>query len=91
MSTKKVSYNEKGIKDLPNDKPVLYKIETNAGSLNYVGIAQRGRVQERIKEHIGEIPGSKVKIEQFSRIDDAREKEANVIKRSNPQYNIQGK
>jgi hypothetical protein len=91
MGTKKVIYSEKGINDLPNNKPVLYRIETGGGSPNYVGIAQRGRVQERIKEHLGEIPGAKVKIEQFSSIDDAREKETNVIKRSHPKYNIQGK
>jgi len=31
MGTKKVNYNKKGIEQLPNNKPVLYKIETNAG------------------------------------------------------------
>ncbi len=63
MGTKKVNYNNAGISQLPNDKPVLYRIETEGSSLNYAGIAQRGRVQDRIKEHLGEIPGSKVRIE----------------------------
>lgn len=89
--TRKKKYNATSIDSLPNDKPVLYRIETEAGNLNYVGVAKRGRVTERIKEHIGEIPGATVKIEQFSRISDARSKEKNVIKRNQPKYNKQDK
>ena len=88
---KKVKYNKSSIEQLPNDKPVLYRIETKNGNINYAGIAQRGRIQERIKEHLGEIPGSTVTIEQFHSISDARKKEANVIKRKKPKYNKQGK
>jgi len=91
MGTKKVKYNPVGIGQLPNDKPVLYRIETDSGNPNYVGTAQRGRVRERIKEHLGEIPGANVRIEQFSSIDEARQKEARVIKRNQPKYNEQGK
>lgn len=87
MGTKKVKYNREDINQLPNDKPVLYRIETENGTLNYAGVAKRGRVRERIEEHLGEIPGAKVRIEQFSRIQDAREKETKVIKRNNPKYN----
>lgn len=88
---RKTKYNETSIDNLPNDKPVLYRIETAAKNLNYVGIAKKGRVSERIKEHLGEIPGSTVRIEQFSSINDARAKEKNVIKRSKPKYNKQDK
>jgi excinuclease UvrABC nuclease subunit len=91
MGTKKVKYNESGILALPNDKPALYRIETEGGKLNYAGTAQRSRVRERIKEHLGEIPGATVRIEQFSSIENAREKESNVIKRNQPKYNEQGK
>jgi len=91
MATKKVDYNVSGVEKLPNDKPVLYRIETEGGRENYVGVAQRGRVKERIAEHLGEIPGAKVSIEQFNSIDDARAKEANVIKRLQPKYNKQCK
>lgn len=91
MPKKRVGYNKKGICQLPNDKPVLYRIETRSGNPNYVGIAQRGRVQERISEHLSEIPGATVQIEQFNSISDAEKKEANVIKRSQPKYNKQGK
>ena len=91
MGTKRVNYNKTKIQNLPNDKPVVYRIETKSGKPNYVGVAKRGRVQDRIGEHLGEIPGAKVQIEQFSSIKDARSKEANVIKRSQPKYNKQGK
>jgi len=61
MGTKTVRYNKQGINQLPNDKPVLYRIKTESGNLNYVGIAQKGWVRERISEHLKEIPGAKVK------------------------------
>ena len=91
MATKRVDYNKSGISRLPNDKPVVYRIETDAGKSNYVGFAQRGRVQDRLNEHLGDIPGAKVQIEQFSSVIKARAKEVNVIKRSKPKYNKQGK
>jgi len=91
MGTKTVKYNKKGISHLPDDKPVLYRIKTESGNLNYVGIAKRGRVRERISEHLKEIPGAKVQIEQFSSINDAQKKEINVIRRAQAKYNKQGK
>lgn len=91
MGTKKAKYNKQGIGQLPNDKPVLYRIETESGGLNYAGIAKRGRVQERISEHLSKIPGATVRIEQFSSISDAEKKESNVIKRNKPKYNKQEK
>lgn len=91
MGIKKVKYNKQGIVQLPNDKPVLYRIETESGRMNYVGVAQRGRVQERISEHLGKIPGATVRIEQFSSIGDAQKKEVNVIRRAQAKYNKQGK
>ena len=60
MRTKKVKFNKTGIEKLPNNKPVVYKIITEGGRNNYTGIAQRGRVQERLKEHLGNIPGFQV-------------------------------
>jgi hypothetical protein len=91
MSTKKVKYNKQGIGQLPDDKPVLYRIETEAGKPNYIGTAQRGRVRERLSEHLGEIPGATVRIEQFNDIRDAQKKEINVIRRARAKYNRQGK
>ncbi|NHZ85580.1 MAG: hypothetical protein GWP19_06835 [Planctomycetia bacterium] len=89
--TKTVPFNKKGISNLPKDKPVVYKILTNNNNNNYTGIAKRGRVPERLAEHLGEIPGAKVQIEQMSSISTAREKESNIISRSQPKYNKQGK
>ena len=91
MATKKVTFNKEGIKKLPNDKPVLYRIETANENINYAGVAKKGRVQERISEHLNEIPGAKVKIEQFSSIDAAEKKEKRVIKINQPKYNKKGK
>lgn len=91
MGKKTTTFNKTGIKKLPNNKPVLYKIKTESGNTNYVGKAKRGRVQERIREHLGKIPGTRVQIEQFSSIKDAGKKEGNVIKKSQPKYNKKGK
>ena len=87
MGTKRVKFNKTKIADLPEDKSVLYRVETETGRSNYVGVARRGQVQDRVAEHLGDIPGATVKIEQFSSIKDARRKEANIIKRGQPKYN----
>jgi len=95
MATKTVSLNKNGISKLPNDKSVLYNIMTPGGRINYTGIAKRGRVQERITEHLSgakdPIPGCTVRIEQHSSIEAARNKEIRVIARNKPRYNKQGK
>ncbi len=91
MATKKVPFNDSGINQLPDDKPVVYRIDTKGGRSNYVGVAQRGRVHERIGEHLGNIPGATVRVDQFPSIQDAKENEGRVIKRSQPKYNQSGK
>lgn len=91
MATKKRKYNTTGIGQPPDDKPVLYRIETEAGKPNYIGTAKRDRVRERISEHLGEIPGATVRIEQIDSIAGAREKESRAIKHNQPKYNKQDK
>jgi len=91
MGQKTVRFTQEGLSRLPNDKPVVYKILTENESNNYTGVAQRGRVSERLAEHLGEIPGAKVRIEQKSSIREARQTEARIIKRSQPKYNKQDK
>ena len=95
MARKTVPFNPTGIEKLPNDKPVVYKIETPGGKNNYTGIAQRGRVHERLEEHLpgakDAVPGAKVVVEQTKSIDEARAKEERIIKRSQPKYNEQHK
>jgi len=58
------NFNKQGIERLSNDKPVVYKIQSESGANNYTGIAQRGRVRERVAEHLSgskdPIPGAKV-------------------------------
>ena len=95
MSRKTVRFNESGIDRLPNDKPVVYKILTPGGNNNYTGIAKRGRVQDRLTEHLpggkDPIPGARVQIEQMATIREATEKESRIIARSKPKHNEQGK
>ena len=68
MAKKTVKNNQTGIGNLPNDKPVVYKIKTESDNVNYVGVAKRGRVRDRLAEHLpggkDPIPGAKVQIEQ---------------------------
>lgn len=91
MNAKKVKFNKTGIENLPNNKPVVYKIITEGGRNNYTGIAQRGRVQERLEEHLGNIPGTEIQIEQMNSISEARKKEAKIISKTQPKYNNQSK
>jgi len=95
MAKTTVKNNETNINKLPNDKPVVYKIKTEGGTVNYVGVAKKGRVQERIEEHLpggkDPVPGAKVQIEQVSSIAEAKKIEAAAIKTMQPKYNEQRK
>ena len=91
MGRKTAPYTKAGADQLADDKPAVYRIQTEGGKDNYVGVAKRGRVQERVAEHLGEIPGAKVRIEQAASISEAREKESRLISRNQPKYNEQGK
>ena len=95
MTKKTVPFNQKGIEKLPDNKPVVYKILTKGGKNNCTGVAQRGRVQERLQEHLpggkDYVPGAKVQIEQMPSIKEAEAKESRVISRTKPPYNEKGK
>jgi hypothetical protein len=95
MAKKTVPFNQKGIEKLPDNKPVVYKVLTDGDRNNYTGVAQRGRVQERLKEHLpggkDHVPGAKVQIEQLRTIQEAQEKEARIIARTKPPHNESGK
>ena len=93
---KTVKFNEAGLGKLPDDKPAVYKILNQQGDNIYTGVAKRGRVEERLKEHLpgGQDPirgGTKVQIQQKSSVADAQKTEANIIARSKPSFNKQGK
>lgn len=95
MTKKTVPNNKANIEKLPENKPVEYKYLTDGGKVNYVGVAQRGRVQDRLKEHLpggaDYVPGAKVQINQFPSIADARKQEAKDIQRNQPKHNKRGK
>lgn len=90
------SFNDKGIEGLAKDKPVVYHIEDKNGETLYTGVAKKGRVEARIKEHLPEGPhpihgGAKVKIQQKASIADAEKAEARAIKQNQPPRNKKGK
>ena len=89
MKKKKTKYTKEDVENLRNDKPVVYTILNRSGKPAYVGSAKKGRVRARIKEHMGIVPGSTVKIKQFSSIEQAQKSERNVIKRNKPKHNKQ--
>lgn len=95
MAKKTVDFNRTGIGKLSDNKPVVYTVLTKGGSNNYTGTAKRGRVQERLQEHLpgskDYVPGSKVRIEQTKTIAEAMGKESRIIARSKPTYNKKGK
>ena len=93
---KSAPLNEKGIKALAKDKPVVYQIQNSKGDNIYTGVARRGRVGARLKEHL---PGAKhairggvkVEIRQKSSIDEALEAEASIIMYQQPPKSKRGK
>jgi len=84
-------FNKSSIADVPADKPILYDLKTGTGRSNYVGVAKRGRVRQRLGDHLpggsDPIPAKTVEIKQFSSISDARAAEKRAIKTKQPKYN----
>lgn len=88
---KSAAFNKKGVDKLASDKPVVYRIETEGGKTNYIGSSGRGNIHDRLSDHLGNIPGARVRIQQFDTVQQARETEARAIKRTQPKYNDLGK
>lgn len=95
MAKKTVPFSRAGIAKLPDNKPVVYKILTEGGMNNYTGVAQQGRVQERLQDHLpggkDHVPGAKVQIEQMPGIKEAEAKESRIVSRTKPPHNEKGK
>lgn len=93
---KSAPFTLKGIETLPKGRPVVYEIQNGQGKPEYIGVAKRGRVDARLKEHlpIGKDPvsgGKKVVVRPKSSIQEAKKSEARSIKTKQPRQNIQGK
>ena len=90
----KGSLTKRNIDKIPANKPIIYKIKNLAGDNVYTGIAKKGRVLERLKEHLpgskDAIPGAKTfSIKQKLSIEGAEIEEKRIIKDENPKYNEQ--
>lgn len=89
--TKTVALTLEGICQLPDDKPIVYKILTEGKKNNYTGIAKRGKVHATLQEHLqggkNYVPGFKVYIERMNSIQEAQQKADRIIKKSTPKYN----
>ena len=93
---KSSNFSKEGIESLAKNKPVVYKIFSSKGKNIYTGVAKRGRVEQRLKEHLpgGSAPvrgGVKLQIQQKPSIDDAKKSEKIIIKRDKPRFNKQDK
>ncbi len=90
-----VGFKRKELGGLPDNKPVVYKILNGQGDNIYTGVAKRGRVEERLSEHLpgsrDPIPGGKkVQITQKPSIAEAQQSEGRIIARSKPRHNKRG-
>jgi len=96
LGKKTVPLTRDGIDKLPDRKPVVYKVLSEDGSNLYTGSAMRGRVRERLCEHLpgGKDPikgGAKVQIEEQPSVEEAQAKEKRIIKRTKPPQNKRGR
>ena len=89
-------FTREGIKKLAADKPVAYELLSNRGKNLYTGSAKRGRVRERLEEHLRGGPdpvrgAAKVRLIQKPSIKEAQKSELSIIKRGKPPGNKRGK
>ena len=89
---KTVALTEDGIECLPKNKSLVYKIKDKKGQNLFTGVAIRGRVVARIKEHLpgGSAPirgGIKVQIQQRKTLASALKFASKIIDKDAPRYN----
>ncbi|MCL5075725.1 MAG: GIY-YIG nuclease family protein [Chloroflexi bacterium] len=87
-------FNESSLEKAPKGKPVVYKIKNSDGNNIYTGSAKRGRVTERLKEHLpggpDPIKGAVTfQVKQMGSIQEARAEEKKIIEKENPKHNKQ--
>ncbi len=86
------NFNKTNVKDIPDDKSIVYKIKNTQGKNLYTGIASRYRGQDRLLEHKNitreKIPGgTKFQIMQVKNKDIAESIENKIIQKEKPKYN----
>jgi len=89
-------FNKTNIKNVPKDKPIVYRLLNNSNDDLYLGIAKKNRTQDRLLEHINlkkeKISGAtKIKIAQVPNLDNAKNIEKKLIKQLQPKFNIKNK
>lgn len=87
--------NKSQISKAPDDLPAVYELLDKSGANIYTGIAKRGRVQDRLEEHLSSgqdsVPGaSRFRIKQKASIEQARQEEIQIINKEKPKGNQQG-
>ena len=90
--SRKAKFNRTNIERVPDDKPGVYKIFNNKGENIYTGVAKKGRLHERLAEHLrgGVDPiagGAWCSVKQKPLIQDARLEEKQIIKNEKPKHN----
>lgn len=84
------------IKEVPKDKAIVYKIKNARGENLYIGVAGRGRVEERLMEHKNFkkdiiAGGTRFQFVQIKTKVRAEQVEKQIIKKEQPKFNIQKK
>ena len=100
MATKKLTISKKtvpltktGIQKITSNKPGVYDIKGNDGTTEYIGMAQKGRLQKRVEEHLPESKkdpvktGKKVTVKHTSSKAEALKTEKALIKSKQPPLN----
>jgi excinuclease UvrABC nuclease subunit len=98
MVTKKTTpFTKTDTNKIPSKKPGVYDIKNKEGDSQYIGMAKKGRMQERVKEHLPTSTkdpvksGSKVEITTTKTKEAALKKERLLIKSKRPPQNKIGK
>lgn len=89
-------FTKENIVKVPKGRSIVYKIKNAKGDNLYTGIAERGRVQDRLTEHKKidneKIPsGTRFQFTQVKNKDRARALEKQIIKKEQPKFNKQHK
>ena len=87
-------FSKDSISKVPKAKPVVYKLKDSEGNNIYTGSAKRGRVPERLREHLPGGPdpikdASVFQVKQSGSIREAQAEERRMIEKEKPKYNKQ--